>query len=111
MANKNRIGVHGTDKETGRNKPAYQPGAKKTECPVTAEQFMKAAPPLTANFNGQSLVGAPKINSTGSFGYYLQGKITLDIGGTAVTFQVGANVTAVNSKPSAETTGDNGKAD
>ena len=96
---KNKVGVHGTDAETGRNKPAYQPGAKKTECPVTSEEFMKGAPVMTAAFNGQSLVGAPKINSTGSFGYYLQGKITLDVGGKAVTFQVGANVTAIGSKP------------
>lgn len=95
---KNRVGVHGSDSETGRNKPAGA-GAKKTPCPVTAEEFLKSAPVMAAVFNGQSIVGGPRVNASGSFGYYLQGKITLEVGGKPVTFQVGANVTAVNSKP------------
>jgi hypothetical protein len=35
---------------------------------------------------------------TGSFGWYLNNKATINVGGTPVTVQVGANLTVVGSK-------------
>ena len=36
--------------------------------------------------------------STGSLGWYLNGKATIDVGGTSVTVQIGMNMTIVGSK-------------
>ena len=81
--------------DTGSN------GDKK--CPVTLEQFNKKAPSeLAVTIAGKAMSAEKKEFSTGSFGYYINTKITLDVDGTPVTFQVGANITAVGSKPEKE---------
>ena len=36
--------------------------------------------------------------STGSFGWYLNGKTTIDVDGTPVSVQIGMNMTVVGSK-------------
>ncbi len=47
------------------------------------------------------MVAEPKGFSTGSFGWYLNGKVTLTIDGKAVPVQIGANFTVVGSKEAA----------
>jgi len=72
---------------------------KKTECPVTKEEFLKSAKPIAVVINGVTLSASPKEFSSGSFGFYLGDKVTVDVGGVAVKLQVGMSLTAIGSKP------------
>jgi hypothetical protein len=67
-------------------------------CPVTREEFQQSAEPMTVVINGQELLAEVKEFSTGSFGWYLNGKITIKMGAKAVPVQIGMNLTVVGSK-------------
>ncbi len=71
--------------------------AKKTSCPITREQF-KHAKPVTVVINDQRIDAEPKEFSTGSLGWYLNAKVTLEVEGVRVPVQVGMNLTIVGSK-------------
>ena len=70
----------------------------KTSCPITRTQFTEKAEPLKVVINGQELLAEVKEFSTGSFGWYLNGKILVPIDGKNVSVQVGMNLTIVGSK-------------
>jgi len=70
----------------------------KTACPVTRAQFTEKAEPLKVTINGQDLVAEVKEFSTGSFGWYLNGKIIVPIDGKNVSVQIGMNLAVVGSK-------------
>jgi hypothetical protein len=70
----------------------------KTSCPVTATQFLEKAEPLRISINGQEMLAEVKSFSTGSFGWYLNGKTVISIDGKAVSVQIGMNMTVVGSK-------------
>jgi hypothetical protein len=72
--------------------------AKKTTCPVSRVEFREKARPITVNINGVPLQAEVKEFSTGSLGWYLNGKMTIDVGGTPVSVQIGMNLTVVGSK-------------
>jgi hypothetical protein len=72
--------------------------AKKTNCAVTRKQFQEHAKALSVTINNVPMLAEVKEFSTGSFGWYLNGKTTIDVGGTAVPVQIGMNVTVVGSK-------------
>ena len=76
--------------------------AIKTTCPVTRAQFQEKAEPLKVSINGQELLAEVKEFSTGSFGWYLNGKILVPIDGKTVSVQVGMNLTIVGSKETAK---------
>jgi hypothetical protein len=76
--------------------PASKP---RTECPISKEDFNKHAVPLTVKIGENVMAASPKEFSTGSFGYYSNGKTVVEINGVAVTCQVGITVTAIGSKP------------
>lgn len=75
--------------------------ANKTTCPITKEQFRKAARPLLANIEGQPQAVASKEFSTGSLGWYQQGKVTLMVDGVPVTCQCSISLQIVGSKEAA----------
>jgi hypothetical protein len=70
----------------------------KMPCPVTREQFRAGAKPVTVTINGAPLVADPKEFSTGSLGWYLNGKTVVEINGVPVSVQIGMNLTIVGSK-------------
>jgi hypothetical protein len=70
----------------------------KTSCPVSLTQFTEKAEPLKITINGNEQIAEVKTFSTGSFGWYLNSKITVMIDGKAVSVQIGANFTVVGSK-------------
>ena len=72
--------------------------AKKTVCAITRAQFRANAQPTSVTIAGTPLVAPVKEFSTGSLGWYLNGKTTISIGGTPVTVQIGMNMTIVGSK-------------
>ena len=72
--------------------------AKKTFCPITRQQFRDGAKPVQVTVNGTPLTAEVKEFSTGSLGWYLNGKTTIDVNGTPVAVQIGMNLTIVGSK-------------
>lgn len=70
----------------------------KTACPVSATQFLEKATPLKITINGQDMLAEVKSFSTGSFGWYLNGKTVIEIDGKAISVQIGMNMTVVGSK-------------
>ena len=70
----------------------------KTTCPVTREQFRANAKPVTVTINGVPHSAVVKEFSTGSFGWYLNGKTTVEVDGVPVSVQIGMNMTVVGSK-------------
>jgi hypothetical protein len=77
-------------------KKQSEPASKK--CPVSKGDFNEHAAPVAVRIGDQSLIAVPKEFSTGSLGWYGQGKIVMDINGVAVQVQVGVNLTIVGSK-------------
>jgi hypothetical protein len=72
---------------------------KGTKCPITREEFKKNARPVTVVINGVPFAAAPKKNlDEGSLGLFLNDKVTIEIGGVPVKFQIGLNLTAIGSK-------------
>jgi hypothetical protein len=70
----------------------------KTSCPVTLTQFTEKAEPLKVIINGQEMLAEVKTFSTGSFGWYMNGKTLVTIDGKPVSVQIGMNLTVVGSK-------------
>ncbi|MBX3156862.1 MAG: hypothetical protein KF773_12885 [Deltaproteobacteria bacterium] len=70
----------------------------KTSCPVSLTQFLEKATPLKITINGQDMLAEVKSFSTGSFGWYLNGKTVIEIDGKAISVQIGMNMTVVGSK-------------
>ncbi len=72
--------------------------AKKTTCPITRQQFSAGAKPVSISIDGSPMQVPVKVFSTGSLGWYLNGKTTIKIDGVDVAVQIGLNLTIVGSK-------------
>src|SRR5204862_4005093 len=72
--------------------------AKKTTCPISREDFLAKAKPIRIQIGDNEQTAQHREFSTGSLGWYLNSKITIDVGGTPVLVQVGLNMTVVGSK-------------
>jgi hypothetical protein len=72
--------------------------AKKTTCPITRADFRNKAKAVTIVINDQRFDADPKEFSTGSLGWNLNAKVTIDVDGVRVPVQIGLNLTVVGSK-------------
>ncbi|HYV36385.1 MAG TPA: hypothetical protein VE988_11810 [Gemmataceae bacterium] len=72
--------------------------AKKTTCPVSRQDFLTHAKPIAVKIGEVPLSAVVKEFSTGSLGWYLNGKTTIEINGVPVAVQIGMNMTVVGSK-------------
>jgi hypothetical protein len=72
--------------------------AKKTTCPISRSEFRNQAKAIPVKIGDVPLQAEVKEFSTGSLGWYLNGKTTIDIGGKTVSVQIGMNMTIVGSK-------------
>lgn len=81
-------------------KKAAKEKAKRT-CPITKEKFLAGAKPLALVVNGVPMSAMVKDFSTGSFGWYMNGKTTVTVDGVPVDVQLGFNLTVVGSKEAA----------
>ncbi|MCI0641697.1 MAG: hypothetical protein L0Y72_17000 [Gemmataceae bacterium] len=72
--------------------------ASKTSCPITRQHFKENAKAVEVTINGVPMLAEVKEFSTGSLGWYLNGKTTISVGGTPVSVQIGMNLTIVGSK-------------
>jgi len=70
----------------------------KSPCPLSKTQFIEKAEPVRVSLNGQEMLAEVKEFSTGSFGWYLNGKTVITVDGKPVAVQVGMNLTLVGSK-------------
>ncbi|MCI0458786.1 MAG: hypothetical protein L0Z62_17645 [Gemmataceae bacterium] len=71
---------------------------KKSICPISRDEFRAHAKSVTVKIGEVPLQAEVKEFSTGSLGWYLNGKTTIDVGGTSVSVQIGLNLTIVGSK-------------
>jgi hypothetical protein len=72
--------------------------AKKTNCPISRDHFREHAQPIVIKIGTEELEADVKEFSTGSLGWYLNGKTKIEIGGVKVPVQMGINLTIVGSK-------------
>lgn len=70
-------------------------------CPMSKTDFLAKAEPVKVEIAGFTMMAEPKEFSTGSFGWYLTGKVQVTVGGQPLPVQVGANLTIVGSKEAA----------
>jgi hypothetical protein len=70
----------------------------KSASPVTRTQFLEKAESVKVSINGQEIVADKREFSTGSFGWYYNGKINITVDGKPLSIQVGLNLTVVGSK-------------
>ncbi len=70
----------------------------KTVCPINRPTFRAQAKPVPVKIGDNQFQAEVKEFSTGSLGWYLNGKTTIDVGGTLVSVQIGMNLTIVGSK-------------
>lgn len=68
------------------------------KCPVNRQEFRDGAQPVKVEINGIPMMAEVKEFSTGSLGWYLNGKTMIDVGGKQVSVQIGMNLTIVGSK-------------
>lgn len=72
---------------------------EKTTCPVTRDQFRAKAPRLLdVVIGGKAKQAEYKEFSTGSMGWFLNEKVTIEVDGIPCTVQIGLNLTVVGSK-------------
>ena len=69
-----------------------------TKCPIAREQFKAAAKSIQVEINGTPFQAEVKEFSTGSFGWNLNSKVTIQVDCVPVSVQVGLNLTVVGSK-------------
>jgi hypothetical protein len=70
----------------------------KTTCPITRAEFRDSAREVKVVIGDREYTAKPKEFSTGSLGWNINDKVTIDIGGKPVTVQIGLNLTIVGSK-------------
>ena len=70
----------------------------KSPCPISKTHFTEKAEPIKLVINGQELVADKKEFSTGSFGWFFNGKISVAVDGKPLSVQVGLNLTVIGSK-------------
>lgn len=71
---------------------------KKTTCSITRAEFRTHAKPMNVVVKDVPLLAEVKEFSTGSLGWYLNGKMNVEIDGKVVAVQIGMNLTIVGSK-------------
>ncbi len=70
----------------------------KSACPVSRAEFLRDAQPVEVTIHGIPMTAEVKQFSTGSLGWYLNGKATVKVGDKSVSVQIGMNLTIVGSK-------------
>jgi hypothetical protein len=72
--------------------------AKKTICPISRADFRAKAKPINVNIGSMSQMAEVKEFSTGSLGWYLNGRTTIEIDGQPVSVLINASFVIVGSK-------------
>jgi hypothetical protein len=70
----------------------------KSPCPISKTQFLDKAEAVKVAIGGQEVIADRREFSTGSFGWYFNGKVSIMVDGKPLSVQVGLNLTVVGSK-------------
>jgi hypothetical protein len=70
----------------------------KSPCPISKTAFLEKAESVKVTINGQEMTADKREFSTGSFGWYINGKTTIQVDGKPLSVQIGMNLTVVGSK-------------
>lgn len=70
----------------------------KSPCPLSRTQFLEKAEATKVVINGQEVIAEKREFSTGSFGWYYNGKVNIIVDGKSLSVQCGINLTVVGSK-------------
>ena len=70
----------------------------KTTCPISRPDFLAKAEQVKLDLGGFLLTADPREFSTGSFGWYYNGKAPITVDGKTLQVQVGLNLIVVGSK-------------
>jgi hypothetical protein len=70
----------------------------KSPCPISKTQFLETAEPVKIMIGNSEIIADKREFSTGSFGWYYNGKTTVMVDGKPLSVQVGLNLTVVGSK-------------
>jgi hypothetical protein len=70
----------------------------KSPCPVSKTEFLEKAEAVKIVIGNSELVADKREFSTGSFGWYHNGKVTITVDGKPLSVQCGINLTVVGSK-------------
>ncbi len=76
----------------------YARAVAKSPCPISKTQFLEKAEAVKVTINGQEVIADRREFSTGSFGWYHNGKVTITVDGKPLTVQIGLNLAVVGSK-------------
>jgi hypothetical protein len=74
------------------------PAMAKSPCPLSKTQFLEKAEAVKLTIGTNELIADKREFSTGSFGWYHNGKTTIMVDGKPLSVQVGINLTVVGSK-------------
>ena len=72
--------------------------AKKTVCPISRAEFRAKAKPITVTIANMPQMAEVKEFSTNSLGWYLNGRISIEIDGQHVPVLINASLVIVGSK-------------
>jgi hypothetical protein len=67
-------------------------------CPINRADFHAKAKAVTVTINNVPMMAEVKEFSTGSLGWNINAKTTIDVDGTSVPVQIGLNLTIIGSK-------------
>src|SRR5205814_2605199 len=81
-----------------REAPWYGRAMAKSPCPISKTQFLEKAEAVKITINGVEIIADKREFSTGSFGWYHNGKTTITVDGKPLSIQIGLNLTVVGSK-------------
>ena len=70
----------------------------KSPCPLSKTQFLEKAEPVKIMIGTNEIIADKREFSTGSFGWYYNGKTTILVDGKPMSVQIGMNLTVVGSK-------------
>ena len=70
----------------------------KSSCPISRADFRSHAKPVAVTINNVPMMAEVKEFSTGSLGWNINAKTTIDVDGTSVPVQIGLNLTIIGSK-------------
>jgi len=73
-------------------------GGRATFCPLTRDEFLKGGYTLPIRVGGEEFAANARGFATGSFGFHVQQKVPIVLGGRKVVFQMQCQLVAVNSK-------------
>jgi hypothetical protein len=70
----------------------------KSPCPISKSEFLEKADSVKITIGSAEIIADKREFSTGSFGWYYNGKTTVTVDGRPLSVQIGMNLTVVGSK-------------